>query len=240
MREIATRYGRSPGGYVWALLEPMAFIGLMSVLMSTVGRAPAMGDSFALFYASGFLAFNMYKGMESYLSSAVSANRSLLSYPNVAPIDSVIARFVLQGLTSLVVAAVILGGAMLTVHHKLHIYWAYLFEAVGFAWCLALGVALANIVLFFRFPIYETLFGILMRPLFLLSGVFYIPMQMPHPFSDYLLANPISHVVILFREGFYGESLLGGADTWFLGETSLIVLFIGLLLFTFFPVARER
>ena len=106
IREIATRYGRSPGGYIWALLEPLAFIAMMSMLMSAFGRLPSMGDSFPLFYATGFLAFNMYKSMEAYLASSISANKPLMSYPNVAPIDSVIARFILQGATSIVVTCV--------------------------------------------------------------------------------------------------------------------------------------
>lgn len=83
IREIATRYGRSPGGYVWALLEPVAFIGLMSVLIGSIGRMPALGTSFTLFYATGYLAFSMYKGMEGYLVSAVSGNKALMSYPKV-------------------------------------------------------------------------------------------------------------------------------------------------------------
>ncbi|MGK6317816.1 ABC transporter permease [Neorhizobium sp. DT-125] len=240
IREIATRYGRSPGGYIWALLEPMAFIALMSLLMSSIGRIPAIGDSFPLFYATGFLAFNLYKGMEAYLTSSISANKALMSYPNVAPIDPVIGRFVLQGATSFVVSAVILGGAMLTTRHSLNLQWAYILEAVAYAWLLALGVALMNIVLFFRFPLYEKIFGILMRPLFILSGIFYLPSQMPHPFSDILLDNPIVHIVMLFRKGFYGVRAAEGLDLWFLSETSLMMLFIGLLFFTFWPVGRER
>lgn len=240
IREIATRYGRSPGGYIWALLEPVAFIALMSLVMGSLGRAPAIGDSFPLFYATGFLAFNMYKGMEGYLISSVSANKALMSYPKVAPIDSVVARFILQGITSVVVSIVILGGTMLTVHNSLSLHWAYLLEATGYAWFMALGMALMNIVLFFRFPLYEKIFAIVMRPLFILSGILYVPSQMPHPFSDILLDNPLVHIVMLFREGFYGSRAAEGLDLWFLSETSVVMLFIGFLFFTFWPVARER
>ncbi|WP_437353894.1 ABC transporter permease [Neorhizobium petrolearium] len=240
IREIATRYGRSPGGYIWAFIEPIAFISIMSFLTSFFGRLPAVGDSFPLFYATGYLAYSMYKGMEGYLSSSISANRALITYPNVAPIDMVVARFILQGITSAVVSVLILTGTMFTVHHAISIQFGAILEAVAYAWVLALGMALMNIVLFFRFPLYAKVFGIAMRPLYFLSGVFYIPGSMPHPFREILLDNPITHIVMLFREGFYGASVAEGLDLWFLDETSLSMLFIGLLIFTLWPVARIR
>ncbi len=240
IREIATRYGRSPGGYVWALLEPVAFIGLMSLLLGSLGRLPALGTSFTLFYATGYLAFSMYKNMEGYLASAVSGNKALMSYPKVSPFDAVVGRFILQAMTSCVVAFVILYAATWTTNQPITIQWASIVEAIAFAWIMALGVALGNTVLFFKFPLYQKIFDIVMRPLFLLSGVFYVPSHMPHPFSDILLANPITQVVVLFREGFYVQHGDTGLDMPFLITTSAALLFVGMLLFTVFPVARAR
>ncbi len=240
MREIATRYGKSPGGYVWAILEPVAFILMMTSLMGAFGRLPAMGDSFTLFYATGYVAFSMYKSMEGYLASSISANKSLMSYPKVAPFDAVVARLILQGMTSVVVAAVILYGSLWTTQRPVEIHWLYIIEAVMFAWIIALGIALANTVLFFKFPLYQKVFDIISRPLLLLSGIFYVPSQMPHPFADYLLANPLAQVVILFRQGFYTMHGDNGLDMFFLSEVSFTLLFVGLALFTFFPVARSR
>lgn len=208
--------------------------------MGYFGRLPAMGDSFPLFYATGYLAYNMYKGMESYLVSSISANRALMAYPNVAPIDVVVARFVLQGVTSAVVSVLILAGTILTTREAINLQFGFILEAMTCAWVLALGVSLMNIVLFFRFPLYGKVFSIAMRPLYFLSGVFYLPGSMPHPFREIILENPLVHVVMLFREGFYGAKAADGLDLWFLSETSLAVLFVGLLTFTFWPVARAR
>ncbi|SMF66043.1 capsular polysaccharide transport system permease protein [Xaviernesmea oryzae] len=240
IREIASRYGRSPGGYLWAFLQPIAFIVLMSLIMGSLGRMPALGESFPLFYATGFLSFNLYKGMETYLASAVRANKPLMSYPTVAPIDAVAGRFILEGATSLIVSIVILGGAMVFVRHPVQLQWTHIFEAIALAWTLALGVALMNIVLFFRFPLYEKAFGIVMRPLFLLSGVFYVPGEMPHPAREFLLDNPVTHLIMLFRWGFYGDRAAQGLDIWFLSEFTLGTLFVGMCIFTFWPVGRER
>ncbi|MNV19197.1 Polysialic acid transport protein KpsM [compost metagenome] len=240
IREIATRYGRSPGGYLWAFLEPIAFIGLMSTLMSAIGRSPPMGTSFTLFYATGYLAFSMYRVMENYLTSSVSANKSLLSYPNVAAFDAVIARFILQAGTSVVVSIVIIMAAMQTVRHPISLDWARVLEAAAAAWILAIGIALSNITLFFKFPLYRKAYENLTRPLLLLSGVFLLPTHLPHPFREWLLWNPVAHVVILFRQGFYGRASSDGLDIEFLTITACAALFLGMLIFTIWPVGRLR
>jgi capsular polysaccharide transport system permease protein len=240
IRETATRYGTNVGGYLWAFVQPIAFIVMMGTLMGAIGRMPAMGESFILFYATGYLAFNMFRAMETYLTSSISANRSLLNYPVVAPIDAVFGRFVLEALTSVVVAAIIIGVAFYYARRTEPIIWADVFEATVLAWMLAVGVAMANIVLFFRFPLYEKAYKIITRPLFLLSGVFYVPSAMPAPYGSYLLTNPITHIVIMFREAFYGASHGNGLDRMFLLESSVVSLAIGFFLFTFFNVSRLR
>ncbi len=53
LREMATSYGRSPGGYAWAVLEPLAGIALLTVVLSVAFHAPPLGSSFALFYIFG-------------------------------------------------------------------------------------------------------------------------------------------------------------------------------------------
>nr|WP_245341596.1 MULTISPECIES: ABC transporter permease [unclassified Rhizobium] len=240
IREIATRYGTKAGGYIWAFVQPIAFIAIMGALMGSVGRMPAMGESFILFYSTGYMAFNMFRAMEDYLTSSISANRALLTYPVVAPIDAVVGRFVLEALTSILVAAVIIGSAYHYAGHTSPIIWRDVFEAIAFAWAFAIGVAMTNMVLFFHYPLYAKFYAIVSRPLFLLSGIFYVPSAMPEPFSTYLLYNPITHIVILFREGFYGESPVSGLDMSFVLETSGAALALGFILFTFFNVSRLR
>lgn len=240
IREIATRYGTNAGGYIWAFVQPIAFIAIMGTLMGASGRMPALGDSFLLFYSTGYLAFNMFRAMEGYLTSSISANRALLTYPTVAPIDAVVGRFALEALTSVLVAAIIIGSAYHYARHTSPIIWLDIFEAIAFAWVFAIGIAMINMVFFFHFPLYAKAYAIVTRPLFLLSGVFYVPSAMPAPFSTYLFYNPITHIVILFREGFYGESVVNGLDMRFLIETSGAALALGVILFTFFNVSRLR
>lgn len=233
VREMASRFGSKPGGYLWAFLDPAAHITLLSLLFGSISRRPVLGSSFPLFFATGFLAFQFYAAMSGYINGAVKSNRSLLSYPSVAPIDTILARLILQLVTTVVVAAIVLAiiSAMLPVPPTLN--WIALSQAVVSASAIGLGIGLFNNVAF-QNGLYEKVFKIVTRPLYLISGVFFLPDALPYPYRDIVLLNPLCHVVMLFRVGFYPEYNPQSLDVTYLSIFSAITVFVGMSFFTFF------
>ena len=233
IREMATRFGNKPGGYAWAFLEPAGYVLMMTVVFQAITHTPALGDSFPLFFASGYIGFYFYHATLGYLGGALNGNKALLNYPNVAPVDTVVARFILQMFTNGFVAAAVF---ILIIHFEMrttpNINWAPLLEAGTLGGLLALGVGMSNTVLFLKFPFYESVYGIISRPLMLISGVFFVPDNLPHPYSDFVLINPVAHVIILFRTGFYPEYRATGLDLGYLYAFVLASLFSGTLLFS--------
>ncbi|NKN36851.1 ABC transporter permease [Agrobacterium sp. a22-2] len=232
IREMSTKFGSKPGGYIWALLDPAAHVALLTLLFQVIARVPALGTSFPLFFATGYIAFNFYSSTVNYLSSAVKGNKALLNYPNVAPVDTVTARFILQLGTMSVVAFIILGAILLTLHTTPVLDWLVIIEAAMAASLLAVGVGMGNAVLFARFALYEKIYGIVTKPLMLMSGVFFLPDNIPHPFREFLLFNPLIHVVILFRTGFYPEYRGDALNTQYMYSFIICTLFAGMLIFT--------
>ncbi|WEX75094.1 ABC transporter permease [Sinorhizobium numidicum] len=233
VREMSTRFGSKPGGYIWALLDPAAHIFLMTLVFGAIARTPALGPSFALFFATGYIAFQFYQAMTSYLNSAVRANRALLSYPNVAPIDTIVARFILQVCTTSLVAVVVLGTIIATMRVETSLHWPSILEAVSMACVFGLGVAMINSVLFLKYPLYEQVFSIVNRPLFMISGVFFLPDAIPAPYNHLVLLNPLVHIIMGFRQGFYPEYRAIGLDMNYLYGIAFLTLFAGMLVFTF-------
>lgn len=232
VRETSTRFGTNPGGYIWAFLDPIAHIAFLSVIFMAIAHAPALGSSFPLFFATGYIGFQFYQGMAGYLNSAVTSNRPLLSYPNVAPIDTIFARYILQLGTTAVVGFCVFGLIGLSLRASLTIDWPFIIEAAFAASILALGNALANNVLFVKYPLYEKFYSIVTRPLFMVSGVFFLPDALPHPAREVILLNPLVHVVMLFRRGFYPEYRAIGFDAGYLYSVTFSLLFVGFLIFT--------
>jgi capsular polysaccharide transport system permease protein len=113
LREMDTRFGRSSGGYLWALGEPLGGILLLAVVFSLALRSPPLGSSFLLFYATGIVPFTMFKTMSGRVSGAVSTNKGLLTYPVVTVLDAVLAKFVLNLLTLVVIALILFAGIIL-------------------------------------------------------------------------------------------------------------------------------
>ncbi|PPJ45245.1 sugar ABC transporter [Rhizobium sp. KAs_5_22] len=233
IREMSTRFGNKPGGYIWALLDPAAHVLLLTVIFQAIAHVPPLGDNFSLFFATGYLGFQFYHATAGYLNDALKANRALLGYPNVAPIDTLVARFFLQIATNIFVAALVLAAITLELRSPLILNWGPILEAVMLASLLAFGVSLSNTVLFLRYPLYEKIFHIVNKPLFLLSGVVFLPDALPHPFREFILYNPIVHIIMLFREGFYPQYRATVLNMDYLYGFALTALMCGMLLFTF-------
>ncbi|MEQ8482574.1 MAG: ABC transporter permease [Hoeflea sp.] len=230
-REMVTRFGNNPGGYLWALLDPIANITFLTLIFSAIARNPPLGTSFPMFFATGFIAFHYYRSIENYVSAGIKSNKTLLSYPNVAPVDVIIARYVLQLATTTAIALVVLGFLMQVIRNPPVINFFPLVEAAFLASIMALGIAMANNVLFIKYRIYERLYAVVNRPLYLISGIFFLPDAIPHPFRELLLINPGIHVVMLFRQGFYPEYRAIGLDLPYVYTWVIVVFFSGMLIF---------
>lgn len=230
LREVSTRHGRAAGGYLWAVAEPVGMIALMSVAFALMLRAPDLGDSFVAFFATGFVPFNFYRVIARKVATARQGLGALLRLPGVAPADALAARFVLQTLTGLVVAVAIVGGAALLTGEPLRPDPVPLAAAAGAGTLMGLGMGVANAVLFRLSGFYERVFGVVSRPLFLVSAVIYTPESLPPPVTEVLLWNPLVHVVGAFRAGLYPAYDSQSDAVAYPAAVGLVLLCFGLLL----------
>ena len=96
VREMSTKFGRSYGGYIWAIAEPLGGIVLLNIAFSLTVRRPPLGTNFPLFYATGIIPFFLFTGVsERGGHAAIATNRGLLHYPVVSPLDAVFGKFIL-------------------------------------------------------------------------------------------------------------------------------------------------
>ena len=203
LREMATSYGRSPGGYIWAILEPVAAIALLSLVFSAAFQSPSLGRSFPLFYAVGFLPFLMFNDLVNKLASALRFSRPLLAYPAVTFMDALLARFVLNLGTHIVVGLIVVGGILVTFETATILRPGPIALAVAMAAVLAFGVGVFNCLMLTAIPVWDRLWQIVSRPLFVVSGIFFILEDVPQPFRDWLWFNPLIHITGEMRRGVY-------------------------------------
>jgi len=204
IREMSAKFGRSAGGYAWALVEPLGGILLLSFAFSLALRTPPLGTNFMLFYTTGVIPFYMYGAMSGGVAGAVKTNKGLLNYPVVSVLDAVFAKFVLNFMTIFLVAVALLAGIILGLGLRLSLDLGAMALAFVLAALLGLGVGTVNCVLFGLYPTWINIWAVLTRPLFILSTILFTFESVPPKFQAILWWNPLVHVIGLMRAGVYG------------------------------------
>lgn len=203
LREMSTSYGRSPGGYLWAILEPVAGILLLTAIFSIGFRSPPLGKSFALFYATGMLSLLMFNDLVGKLGTSMTFSRALLEYPRVSFADALAARLILNTLTQLMVHAVVYAGIFTFLTTSVTVDYTKVMAGYAMLIVLAAGIGTLNAFLIVSYPLWKNIWSILTRPLFIISAVFFTLESVPQPYRDYLWWNPIVHIVGMMRDGIY-------------------------------------
>jgi capsular polysaccharide transport system permease protein len=229
LREMATTYGRSPGGYLWAVLEPAAGIALLTIVFSTGFRSPPLGVNFAIFYATGMIPFLMYLDISGKTAMSVLFSRQLLAYPGVTYVDAIVARFILNTLTHLMVAYILFTGILLAFDTRTTLELDVIALAFAMTMALALGVGVMNCFLFSMFPVWQRVWAILNRPLFIISCIFFTFESVPQPYQDILWYLPTVHLVGTMRSAFYTGYDAAYASPLYVFGVSGVLMLIGLV-----------
>jgi capsular polysaccharide transport system permease protein len=166
-------------------------------------RTPALGTNFAIFYATGLLPLYLFTNVSGKVAQALSYSRSLLAYPRVTVVDALVARFLLALMTHLMVAYLVLMGILMLQDTGTMLALDRIVLGFAMGAALGLGVGLLNCVLFTAFPLWQSAWGVAMRPLLLVSGVLFLVDKLPQPWHDYFLWNPLVHIISEVRSGFY-------------------------------------
>lgn len=230
LREMSTRYGDSPGGYIWAIVEPMGAIVMLSIAFSLIVIAPPLGNSFPLFYATGFLPFSLYLALSQNMSNIIRFSRPLLMYPRVTWMDALLARLLLNALTGIMAAFIIFAVIFALEDTRGVLRLGPILLAMFELILISAGVGALNCVISGLFPVWTQIWGILNRPLFLASGVFFIYDTMPPLAQDILWYNPLMHISGTIRSGFYSNYDPQYIDHTYVLACGLIPLAFGLLL----------
>jgi capsular polysaccharide transport system permease protein len=95
---------------------------------------------------------------------------------------------------------------------------------------LGIGVGTLNCYLLLAYPLWRTIWGILTRPLFILSAIFYLFEELPQFAQEILWYNPLIHVTGLNRSGFFVTYEPSYISLLYVAVFSVIPLFFGLLI----------
>ncbi|SDT94938.1 ABC transporter permease [Stappia sp. ES.058] len=205
LREARVTFGSVKLGYFWAVAEPVIGTAILTMIFSYIARHPPIGTSFALFYATGIFTYQMYRKLAGSLMAVFSANRGLLGYPLVTELDVVFGRFILIFLTYIVIFTIFFTGLIVLGLGHFPRRFDIVLGAIAATGLLGLGVGLVNAVIVTRWPTWKRIEGILSRPLFFISGVFFLPSMFPPTLRYYMSWNPLLQAIDWMRVGYYSN-----------------------------------
>ncbi|MDB6177991.1 ABC transporter permease [Paracoccus sp. Z330] len=230
LREMATSYGRSPGGYFWAVAEPVGGIMMLTLIFSLGFRTPALGTNFAIFYATGVVPFVAYNNIANKVANSIRQSKSLLAYPAVTFMDAMLAKVFFNVVTQLLVAYIVFTFIMVTQDTRTDPQILGIALSFLMAFTIAIGVGAVNCFLFSAFPWWQQVWSIITRPLFLLSCIFFVFDNVPDIVKPYLWFNPLVHVVGQMRKSFYTSYQGEYVTPVYVFSLGLILMVIGIAL----------
>jgi capsular polysaccharide transport system permease protein len=228
LREARGRFGRTRLGYVWAVLEPLAFITVSTGLFIFLGRRAPVGDSLFLFFVVGFLPFLLFRGLCTRLTRTIDSADGLLTFPLVKPPDVVFAKIILEVATMCVVALIIAAGI-----------WYYyggvriadplsLAGAMMTTILLGAGIGMINAIIVIFMASWDRVFAVLFRVAYALSGVYTITDRLPEFFRSIVVWSPINHCVEWVRTAFFPGYECQSLDRAYPLICAIVLIAIGL------------
>lgn len=238
IRELRTRIEGRWLGAIWLLFEPLAHVMFILTLLSFLRRTTSTAVEFPVFLITGLLPFFIFRNVTLRLTDAIGANKGLFSYRQVKPIDTLLARAMVE--TGLYSAVYLVSLAVLGWLGFHWLPWAPLELMAVSASLVALGGSLGLVlaVLTFDRPKVRSMVGLIFLPLYICSGVIFAVHNLPSEFREYLLWNPILHLIELSRGYFIPNyKPLDGTNLRYPLAITLVLSALGLSLYR---VNRQR
>ena len=227
-KEYKIKLGKGRMGLVWVLLEPVVSMLMMSTIWLLIGREKIENVHVMLYIGSGFVIFLTVRRGIAPIPMAIASNTALLNYPQVKPLDTVFARFILEMWLHLIASCWLF----------FSLWWLIdvsptfpdllmCFTALAVAMLLSIGIAMPLAVYgTFNEGITKAV-GILAQPLMILSAVLYSMNDLPVKAREILTLNPIVHIIESFRHGAFGTKLFTGHSLYYPAFFGLVLLGFG-------------
>lgn len=232
IRELRARVEGRWLGLLWMLFEPLANLMVVLTLYGFRVHATSLNVELPVFLITGMLPYFMFRNLARRLPAAITGNRGLYAYRQVKPIDALMARAIVEiGLSSAVyVCALGIFGWM--GYHWLPVAPLELIGVSAVLLALGGGLGLLFSVLMHNRPKVKSVINLFFFPLYILSGVLFPVRFVPPEYQQWLLWNPVLHLIDMERTYFIPQhQSVDGVNIAYPSACALVVAWLGLSLY---------
>lgn len=208
VRDFKRRYVKNVFGILWAIADPIAFVGILYLIFSTRFNSSGSDEiPFVAYLLCGNIAFDLYGTLQNltqvnkdyeFLIKKVHFQMALL------PVARLVSALMLHGIVVLVAITILIFNGIWP-----GIYCVQLLYYTAALAVFLTGASWLTSSVYLFFPDISHVIAIFNRILFFLTPIFWRMEDLPQTISKWLVLNPLVYIVNGYR-----DSLLYGSGLW--------------------------
>ena len=231
LRELSMRFSSGRMGMFWTFFEPFFQILIFVLIKLMLFGSGESSYDFAVFLALNFTAFNMFKNIVIKSIASFKANKALFIYKQVKPIDTIIARSMVEVfITSIIMTIFLFLGFYFNFDMNvkdLSMVTLGFISLIVFSFSLGVFLAVLNVFI----DSIGKLINFFMTALMFGSAVFYSIEILPVDLQKIMMYNPLANFMEMIH-GFYFYALDDSFVSYsYMFLWTLSLLYIGLWLY---------
>jgi capsular polysaccharide transport system permease protein len=229
-RELVTRFGRENIGFLWMMVEPLLFAGLVGLVWRYMKGPEEHGVSIIAFVASGYIPLTLFRHAVTRSTRVFTVNGSLLYHRQIKVLDFIFVRFLIEVIGSMM--AFLFIGTLLFAFNEFPIPadtgallagW-FLYCLFSFSLCLVLA-PLSEMS-----DVLEKLTPVTLYIMIPFSGTFSMVSWLTPNVQQAMLYSPFVSPMELMRYGLFGDRVNAVWDLSVPIGASIVLILVGLAL----------
>jgi capsular polysaccharide transport system permease protein len=224
-REAAMRFGSGPISYLWTLIEPSLFIALLLFFRIYVKDTnPAFGDSSMVFLLTGFVSLRAVRSTINKGGRAIASNIGLFEFGAIHPIDTVIAKTILEFTIWLLILTAFFTAARYVLNQSIITDFQGFVVALLLILYFCIATAMFNATVGAILPIWRSIWRMLSLPLYVTSGILFVPTQMPPELLNIIVWNPFLQCVEALRSNSYLDYITVYSPSYLMSFSTTVLI----------------
>lgn len=230
IRELHTRFGRENIGFLWIMVEPLLFAGLVAIIWRLMKGPEEHGIGIIAFVVTGYIPITLFRHGVSRSVSLFVANGSLMYHRQVKILDFILARFIIELIGSMM--AYVFIASILILFDEFPIPaqpgllvagWAlYAFFTLSLCFMIAPLSEMSAVL--------EKFMPVVTYVMIPFSGLFTMASWLTPTMREYLLWSPFVNAMEMMRKGIWGDQITAYYNIWNPLASSLVATVLGLAL----------
>ncbi len=194
VRDIKVRYRQTLLGVAWAVLQPVAFMGIFTLVFAKFGKVSSDGMPYPLFSYTALVPWTFFATSLSLAVNSIAANMNLVKkiyFPReVFPIGAVLGCFV-----DFLVAGLLVAGLLVLYHRPANpqLVWLPWLVGVEVVFLMSLSLLVSAMNVFYRDVKYLVPLGVQLW--MFVTPVIYSTSVVPERLRPWYLLNPMAVVI---------------------------------------------